>query len=160
MVRGNRKAWAGMGEELLRYFAAKRWVCGEGQITWVELAVDFEITSGTLLPPAPRLRVGRERGYLGELSLDERAQEMRAATLRLGESDLWGAQQALPGQPGLQGRFAGMARVRAQCGAILAPDAPPGGVQDPPATPSAGHIQEHEGPAEGGQPGWAPGANR
>ena len=116
MTWGNRVAWKGLGDELRQYFGSKKWppeeaAAAKGGCTWVELAVDYEVSSGTLLPPPPRLRVGRERGYLGSLSLAERAQEMRAATMRLRDI-LGGPEKLFPGDCTARSRHLGGSATR------------------------------------------------
>ena len=98
----NRPAWRGLGPELRQYFADKQWIAedvplGAVGCTWHELAVDYEVVSGTLLPPPPQWTEGRERGYLDSLSLADRSQQMRAATLRL-RSILGGGDCLFPGE--------------------------------------------------------------
>ena len=84
MLRRNRPAWRGIGEELMQYFQQKRWLpeeaaAAQGGCTWIELAVDYESVTGTLLPPSVGRRGAQhDRGYLGALSLAGRAQAMRA----------------------------------------------------------------------------------
>ena len=68
MVR-NRPAWRGLGPELRQYFVDRQWIAeatplGAVGCTWHELAVDYELVSGTLLPPPPQWTEGRERGHL------------------------------------------------------------------------------------------------
>ena len=102
MMRGNRVAWKGLAEELLDYSQGKRLFAEEedrakGGCTWVELAVDYELATGTLLPPAPRVREGHERGYLGALFMGadefygDALRDMREsyAAIRDGGSGIW-----------------------------------------------------------------------
>ena len=64
--------------DLVRWAAALCWQDGPGDVTWAELALDYELFPGWALPASPHHRL---RGM--RLPLGERAQVLRQALRRL-----------------------------------------------------------------------------
>ena len=76
---------------LLRWAGALLWLPGQGQVTYVELALDFEEHAGRALPAAPGHKLAgrvlplRERAHVLKLALDRTQQFMRAGELLGGQ---------------------------------------------------------------------------
>ena len=76
---------------LLRWAGALLWLPGQGQVTYVELALDFEEHAGRALPAAPghklvgRVLPLRERAHVLKLALDRTQQFLRAGELLGGQ---------------------------------------------------------------------------
>ena len=72
---------------LLRWAGALLWLPGQGQVTYAELALDFEEHAGRALPAAPGHRLAgrvlplRERAHVLKLALDKTQQFLRAGEL-------------------------------------------------------------------------------
>ena len=76
---------------LLRWAGALLWLPGQGQVTYVELALDFEEHAGRALPAAPGHKLAgrvlplRERAHVLKLALDKTQQFLRAGELLGGQ---------------------------------------------------------------------------
>ena len=76
---------------LLRLARALLWLPGKGQVTYVELALDFEEHAGRALPAAPGHKLAgrvlplRERAHVLKLALDRTQQFLRAGELLGGQ---------------------------------------------------------------------------
>ena len=76
---------------LLRWAGALLWLPGQGQVTYVELALDFEEHAGRALPAAPGHKLAgrvlplRERAHVLKLALDRTQQFRRAGELLGGQ---------------------------------------------------------------------------
>ena len=76
---------------LLRWAGALLWLPGQGQVTYAELALDFEEHAGRALPAAPGHRLAgrvlplRERAHVLKLALDKTQQFLRAGELLGGQ---------------------------------------------------------------------------
>ena len=72
---------------LLRWAGALLWLPGQGQVAYVELALDFGEHAGQALPPAPGHKLAgcvlplRERAHVLKLALDKTQQFLRAGEL-------------------------------------------------------------------------------
>ena len=76
---------------LLRWAGALLWLPGQGQVTYAELALDFEEHAGRALPAAPGHRLAgrvlplRERAHVLKLALDKTQQFLRVGELLGGQ---------------------------------------------------------------------------
>ena len=76
---------------LLRWAGALLWIPGQGQVTYRELALDFEEHAGRTLPAAPGHKLAgrvlplRERAHVLKLALDKTQQFLRAGGLLGGQ---------------------------------------------------------------------------
>ena len=76
---------------LLRWARALLWLPGQGHVTYVELALDFEEHAGRALPTAPGHKLAgrvlplRERAHVLKLALDKTQQFLRAGELLGGQ---------------------------------------------------------------------------
>ena len=76
---------------LLRWAGALLWLPGQGQVTYAELALDFEEHAGRALPAAPGHRLAgrvlplRARAHVLKLALDKTQQFLRAGELLGGQ---------------------------------------------------------------------------
>ena len=72
---------------LLRWAGALLWLPGQGQVTYAELALDFEEHAGRALPAAPGHKLAgrvlplRERAHVLKLALDKTQHFLRAGEL-------------------------------------------------------------------------------
>ena len=77
LCTGDPPAWPwepAFAQAPVRWAAALRWKDGQGDVTWVELALDYETFLGRALPASPQQQL---RGM--RLPLGERAQVLRQA---------------------------------------------------------------------------------